>query len=330
MAKTKAELQSDIARKKAMVQQASVVNATMDAEEKKAAKETVKKLEAEIKRDQAELDLLMAPEIERKKKKKIEEQKAAGTYVPENVPVGLPDDILQEFKNNGITLDEGTFAVNGIGNTMLVYGGEKTTGKYAGGTLVQNKVADVKYTNKVVQSFIDDESIRSKVKAAMAAVGRTDINDITAYDEWKNVVAKAAEVYAGGRGLKVTPMDVLNMAVAGSRKANLPTQDITLQDPNVLKEIIKNNYRSTIGRLPNPEEEAARLNELNAIINKGTVTTTKTIGGKKVSTQTAGFTQATAEALITKKAKETAPEDYKLQQGLNFSDWLTKQMGSGI
>jgi hypothetical protein len=330
MAKTKAELQRDIARKKAMVQQASVVDATMTTEEKRAAKSTASKLNAEIKRDQAELDLLLAPEIEAKKQKKIEEQKAAGTYKPENIPEGLPDDILQEFKNNGIVLDEGTFAVGGVGNTMLVYGGEKTTGNYVGGTFVQGKAADVKYTNKVIQSFVDDANIRSKVKAAMAAAGMSDINDVTAYDQWKSVVAKAAEVYAGGKGLKVTPMDVLNMAVQSSGAANLPRKDVTLQDPEVLKEIIKNNYRSTIGRLPNAEEEAARLKELNAIINQGTVTTTKTVGGKKVSTQTAGFTQATAEALITKKAKETAPGDYKLQQGLNFSDWLTKQMGSGI
>ena len=330
MAKTKAQLQDSVARKKAMIEQASVIDATMSEQEKKLARETVTKLRAELKRDQAELDLLMAPEIEEKKKKKIEKEKEAGTYVPENIPKGLPDDILQEFKNNGITLDEGTFATGGVGNTMLVYGGEKTIGNYVGGTLVQGKGADVKYTNKVIQSFVDDPKIRAKVKAAMAAAGMTDINDISAYDQWKSVVAKAAEVYAGGKGLKVTPMDVLNMAVAGSKKANLPTQDVTMQDPEVLKEIIKNNYRSTIGRLPNPEEEAARLNELNAIINKGTVTTTKTVGGKTVRTSTAGFTQATAEALITKKAKETSPEDYKLQQGLNFSDWLTKQMGSGI
>jgi hypothetical protein len=156
------------------------------------------------------------------------------------------------------------------------------------------------------------------------------VNDITAYDQWGAIVDKAASLYAGGKGPKLTPMDVLNMTVSSSANANAPRVDVQLQDKNVLRDIIRNNYKSTIGRLPNEAEEKARMDELQKIINKGSVTTTKTVGGKKVTTTTPGFTQSGAESLIKEKAKKTAPGDYELQQASDFNTWLVKQMGSGI
>jgi hypothetical protein len=257
------------------------------------------------------------------------EDKKSGKYVPKQA-TKLPPDVLQEFKNAGFAITDEAFAAGGALSTMQVYAGEKTSSAYVGSTMQTTKSADVKFSNTVKADFWKDAGIRAKVKAAMAKSGANNVNDITAFDQWGAIVDKAAALYAGGQGPKLTPMDVLNMTVSSSGNPNVPKVDVQLQDPNVLREIIRSNYKSTVGRLPNEAEESARMEELQKIINKGSMTTTKTIGGKKVTTSTPGFTQAGAEALVTEKAKKSAPQDYELQQTSKFNSLLTKWMGSGI
>jgi hypothetical protein len=253
----------------------------------------------------------------------------SGKYVPTALQK-LPTDIIAEFKSQGIPMTEEAFMSGGVGSTSQVYTGTSKKTNYVGSALTTEAQDNIQYINTVKQSYWKDKNIQARVKAAMSTAGASNVNDITASDQWASIVDKAAALYDGGRGPKLTPMDVLNMTVSSSAAANLPKVDIQLQDPNVLREIIRNNYKSTIGRLPNSAEEEARLGELQNIINKGSTTTTKTIGGKKVTTSTPGFTQAGAEALITKQAKQNAPADYELKQASNFNTLLTKWMGSGI
>lgn len=313
----KLALEKEINLKTGQIQAAQRVDATMSPEEIQAAKNTASRLKKELGNAKKALAKLNQQTEDAAAERKKQQQIKEGTYVPPQA-ANIPDDVLQEFKNAGFTITDEAFAMGGAFSTMQVYVGEKA-----------NKV-DVKFSNTVKQDFWKDETIRTKVKAAMAQAGATNVNDITAFDQWGAIVDKAAAVYAGGQGAKLTPMDVLNMTVNASGSANLPRVDVQMQDPNVLREIIRSNYRSTIGRLPNEAEEAARMAELQKIINKGSVTTTKTVGGKKVITSTPGFTQAGAEALITEKAKKSAPQDYELQQTSKFNDLLTKWMGSGI
>jgi hypothetical protein len=253
----------------------------------------------------------------------------AGKYVPEQART-MDQSVLQEFKNAGFQITDESFAMGGALSTMQVYTGETKSKAYVGSQMADTVKLNVKFSNTVKQDFWKDAAIRNKVKAAMASSGATNVNDITAFDQWGAIVDKAAALYAGGQGPKLTPMDVLNITVSSNAAANLPRLDIQMQDPNVLREIIRSNYKSTIGRLPNSDEEEARMSELQKIINKGSTTTTKTVGGKKVTTSTPGFTQAGAEALVTEKAKKSAPVDYELKQTSNFNNLLTKWMGSGI
>lgn len=330
MASTKEKklaLQREIDLLTGRLQAAQTVDATMSQEEINAAKNTASKLKKQLESAKSSLNEIEKSEQERKAERKKQEQIAAGTYVAPQAKAMDPA-LLEEFKNAGFAPTDEAFAMGGAFSTMQVYYGDKKVKSKDGTTDILQP--NVKFSNTAKQDFWSDASIRTKVKAAMANAGATNINDITAFDQWGAIVDKAASLYSGGQGPKLTPMDVLNMTVSSSGAGNLPRVDIQLQDPMVLKEIIRNNYKSTIGRLPNEEEEKARLNELQKIINKGAVTTTKTVGGKKVTTSTPGFTQAGAEALITEKAKETAPLDYELKQASKFNDLITKWMGSGI
>lgn len=324
----KLALKKEIDLKTGQLKAAQTVDATMSAQEVAAAKNTASRLKREIQAAKAALALAEKPEKDAAAERKKQAEIKAGTYVPPQA-ANIPQDVLQEFKNAGFQITDEAFAMGGALSTMQVYTGEKASKAYVGSTLTTSSAANVKFSNTVKQDFWKDSTIRNKVKAAMAASGATNVNDITAFDQWGAIVDKAAALYSGGQGPKLTPMDVLNMTVSSSG-ANVPRVDVQLQDPNVLREIIRNNYKSTIGRLPNEAEEKARMDELQKIINKGSVTTTKTVGGKKVTTSTPGFTQAGAEAMITEKAKKTAPVDYELQQTTKFNSLLTKWMGSGI
>lgn len=332
MASTKEEklaLKKEIDLKTGQLQAAQRVDATMSPEEIQAAKNTASRLKKELGNAKEALAKLNQQTeeaaAERKKQKQIKE----GTYVPPQA-AGVPADVLQEFKNAGFAITDEAFAMGGALSTMQVYTGSSTTKAYVGSTMENKTTPNIKFSNTVKQDFWTDDSIRTKVKAAMARAGATNVNDITAFDQWGAIVDKAAALYAGGKGPKLTPLDVLNMTVSSAGNPDMPRVDVQLQDKNVLIELIRNNYKSTIGRLPNQAEEKARLDELQKIINKGTTTTTKTVGGKKVTVSTPGFTQAGAEAAIAAKAKKTAPGDYELKQADSFNTWLVKQMGSGI
>lgn len=333
MASTKEEklaLKREIDLKTGQLKAAQTVDATMSPEEIQAAKKTASRLKKEIEGAKAALAIAEKPEKDAAAERKKAAEIKAGTYVPAQA-AGIPQDVLQEFKNAGFQITDEAFAAGGALSTMQVYSGERKSKSYMGGSMMQDTtVSDVKFSNTVKQDFWKDDSIRTKVKAAMARAGAANVNDITAYDQWGAIVDKAASLYAGGKGPKLTPMDVLNMTVSSGANPNVPRVDVQLQDKNVLREIIRNNYKSTIGRLPNEAEEQARMDELQKIINKGSVTTTKMVGGKKVTTSTPGFTQAGAESLIKEKVKTTAPGDYELQQADSFNTWLVKQMGSGI
>jgi hypothetical protein len=325
----KLALQKKIDLKTGQLKAAQAIDATMSAEEIQAAKNTAARIKQEINAARASLSEIEKTDKEASALRKKNAEIKAGTYVPPQA-AGVPQDVLQEFKNAGFQITDEAFAMGGALSTMQVYSGEKTNKAYVGSSMQTTKTADVKFSNNVKQDFWKDAAIRNKVKAAMASAGATNVNDITAFDQWGSIVDKAASLYAGGQGPKLTPMDVLNMTVSSNAAANLPRLDVQMQDPNVLREIIRSNYKSTIGRLPNEAEEAARMAELQKIINKGSLTTTKTVGGKKVTTSTPGFTQAGAEALIAEKAKKSAPQDYELKQTSNFNNLLTKWMGSGV
>jgi hypothetical protein len=63
------------------------------------------------------------------------------------------------------------------------------------------------------------------------------------------------------------------------------------------------------------------------MIDKGTVTTTKKVGGKTVTEIKPGYSKEKAEAMITEKVKAQSPQDYEEAQSLGFADFLGKLKG---
>ena len=65
------------------------------------------------------------------------------------------------------------------------------------------------------------------------------------------------------------------------------------------------------------------LRYLYRSIEKGTVTTTKKVGGKTVTETKPGYTKEKAQALIKQSVEEKAPQDLAEKQSLDFGDFLS-------
>lgn len=185
-------------------------------------------------------------------------------------------------------------------------------------------VADVKneiysYTDKELDAFV----------AKLKALGFNNANRVTAPSIWATAVDGAANWYSSSNGMrKITPDEYLKWYAKGSGEANLPTKNIYQYDDATLEGYITSGFQKQLGRTATDAEKKALLNIFREKIAQGTVTTTKTVGGQKVVTQTPGFTAAAAEEIVTQKAKEAGGGvDFEKKTQQDFMGWLTKNMG---
>jgi hypothetical protein len=276
-----------------------------------------------------------ATKTEEKKKK---DAQAAGTYIPENAPSGvnskLMSDIAAAIKQTDPNINlETIFSTGGIGNTLLVYlgPGSKTTkvstSPDAAKAGIKTTVAgkdNINMTNSVAQSFLTDPKVQSQVTALMAAAGK-GTNLVESFAAWQAAVSQAATLYAGGTGLKVTPLDILKMnlnsgaGLAGTRIG----VTVNKEDPAVLGELMGNAFYKKTGARVTSEQKAELIAIAQKMIDVGQ--TTKTITDAKGNTRTfrsPGFSTESAVLKAEQYAKEKAPLDIARQQGLEFFGWM--------
>lgn len=305
-----------------------------DAKKKaKAYNEQVKSINTKISGLKREAT---ASKVEEKKKK---EAQAAGTYVPENAPPSvnskLFNDVAASLKQTDPNINLDTiFATGGIGNTLLVYlgPGSKTskvsTSPDAAKAGIKTTVGgkdNINMTNSVAQSFLTDPKIKSQVTALMAAAGKgTSLVD--AFGAWQAAVSQAATLYAGGTGLKITPLDILKMNLNSGANSLAGTKigvTVNKEDPAVLGEIMGNAFYKKTGARVTDEQKSELIAIAQKMIDAGQ--TVKTITDAKGNTRTfrsPGFSQASAVLKAEQYAKEKAPIDIARQQGLEFFSWM--------
>lgn len=218
-----------------------------------------------------------------------------------------------------------------LGSTPTVKGGKvmsPTGTQYqaldTGGEITKS-VAEVK------DSFYtwDDRTLNNFL-SRLKKYGYTDVTLPKAKSIWDMAVEGSSAWYAGSNGArKVTPDQYIEWYSKGAntQAAPAPTKAIYQYDPIVLGGLIDSIYQKTLGKLPTAEEKAARLKELQAEINKGTVTkTVKDKSGMAVTTTTPGFSQEEAQLSIAEKLKQENPDDYDRQKRIDFSGWLSQNV----
>lgn len=123
----------------------------------------------------------------------------------------------------------------------------------------------------------------------------------------------------------------LDSSSGGPKAPALPTQQIQQIDPAIKNAIVRSVFQTKLGRDETPEELKASLVDVEKMINKGQVTTTKVVNGKNQTTYTPGYSQARAEASIASgiDAATEGPiaQDLKEKKSLDFMDFLSQMRG---
>ena len=116
-------------------------------------------------------------------------------------------------------------------------------------------------------------------------------------------------------------------------KSSGVTQYVTKQAPELIAKDVDKFLLSTIGsKNINQESRDKIMAEINKMIEAGTTTTSKRDKtGKDVVTQTPGYSEERAAAVVERIAKEAEPGKYEQQKQLNFFDFMqqAEQMRGG-
>jgi hypothetical protein len=102
------------------------------------------------------------------------------------------------------------------------------------------------------------------------------------------------------------------------------TQYVTQQSPALLAKDVDKFLLNTIGsKNINEDSRKKIMDEIQKMIDAGTTTTTKMDkSGKKIVTQTPGYSEERAGAVVERIAKEAEPMKYQQQRELSFFDFI--------
>ena len=258
-----------------------------------------------------------------------------GIKIAENAPAGITQDVAADLAKEGFDVSNpAIFSTGGVGTTALVYFGETAKPgalQFKGGVPVSSVTPTTGFKNKVITDFWKDESLQNKIVSAYAAKGRS-IGQVEAYSIWQQLVNTAAEIYQGGKGAKVTPMQLLNDTLKGVKgdEPTLPTRSISQLDKAETFAALDSwasASTSIMRTLDNNEKQ--ELFEILEKLNQGTVTTYKKVKNLKtgkmenVQTTTPGLTPEKAQATVEKKLAELNPDDADRADRIRFADFLS-------
>lgn len=104
------------------------------------------------------------------------------------------------------------------------------------------------------------------------------------------------------------------------------TQTITQYDDKYLQGVGNSIAQDFLGRNLSTDELNKIMPKLKDIVNKGTTTTSKKVGGKNVVTTTPGFSQNAAQDIVQTELRLGASQDLQTKQYIDFADFISKNM----
>lgn len=262
--------------------------------------------------------------------------------IASNAPLGITDDLAMDLKiaTGEDYSDPNVFAAGGVGSTAFVYTGEvnKPTGLVMkdGKPVPFTPTPTLKLATTLATDFWNDQSLQNKIIGAYAAKGRT-ISKLEAYGLWSQLVTTAATIYQGGRGPKITPLQLLTDSLKSVKgdEPTLPTRSISQLDKAKSFDAIEQWGLGSIGQ---KLDEATKLELFNLLnkANTGTLTEYKKVKNKKtgkmenVQITTPGLTAEASQAIVEKKLQESNPEEYERRKGFEFMKDMTSILSGGL
>jgi hypothetical protein len=254
----------------------------------------------------------------------------------------LTEDVKQQFVGAGIPIgDDAAWYNGGIGNISSVYMGpgqpietKRKGTKGLGYRKMVEETDDVGYKANVQREFWTNDSIKNQIMGAYASVGRT-LTQWDASQLWDQYVERAAIVYQGGKGKKLTPYDLMQDDLANMRKNAAPKDTLTKTklDYAEVRDLLREVALNTSGFVPGEkvlkkafedfEKKNRGVYSENSIVNAA--------GGKAIdkSVVDRGLTQAEMRRQFEKQMEKKNPLETERQNNLDFNNALMKKIGGG-
>lgn len=319
--------QKELTAKIAAASKVDITSTT--ASERLASMKATEKYRVEL----AEINRQLSGRPKTPPKKKNAAPLDTGIIVAENAPTGITQDVAADLAKEGFDVSNpAIFAEGGIGTTALVYFGETTKPsglKFKGGVPVSSVIPTTGFKSKVITDFWKDEGLQNKIIGAYAAKGKS-IGQLEAYGVWQQLVNTAAEIYQGGKGAKITPMQLLTDTLKSVKgdEPTLPTRSISKLDKATSFAAMDSWAEKKLMRTLNDDEKQFLFDELEKL-NTGTLTEYKKVKNKKtgkmenVQVSTPGLTSEAAQATIEQKLIDLNPDDADRTSRIRFADWLS-------
>lgn len=230
----------------------------------------------------------------------------------------------------------GTSSSNAVSNTPSLGGNVLPPISSSWANNINNRLTDARI-NTAPTSFQQSASLvdsftkpqLTNIAKVLKSLGYSKSQISTGMKVKDILVSDFATTLAGSKTyndfVNTVSVDVLTGLNTDAR-ANVPTQTIQKYDPVVLGKLIDNIYQATLGEPASEEQKALRLAELEGMINTGTTTTTKKVGGKNVVTVTPGFSQERATANIEEQLKLMNPDEFDRKKRIDFQGWLSQNV----
>jgi hypothetical protein len=226
---------------------------------------------------------------------------------------------------------------NKLGGTSGVTAGQVYVGKGKGapqsksvgvGGISYYELGDTETAASLKSKYYADPLVEAKWSRTLSKYGYGNVDPLKAAAIYELAVDGASDWYVKSKGSRlVTPEQYLqwyakNQGVGDSNKPKVSVQKYLFQ-PEEIQSLIDDTLKSVLGRKATDSENKEFYTAIQGMINAGTVTTTKKVGGKTVTETKPGYTKEKAQALIKKSVEEKAPQDLAEKQSLDFADFLS-------
>lgn len=177
-------------------------------------------------------------------------------------------------------------------------------------------------------SYYTDPAVEANWIKTLQKYGYGTVDPLKAAAIYELAVDGAGGWYQKSKGARqITPEQYLqwyakNQGVGDENKPKVSVQKYLFQ-PEEIQSLIDDTLKSVLGRKATDSENKEFYTAIQDMINKGTITTTKKVGGKTVTETKPGYTKEKAQALIKKSVEEKAPQDLAEKQSLDFGDFLS-------
>ena len=177
-------------------------------------------------------------------------------------------------------------------------------------------------------SYYTDPAVEANWIKTLQKYGQGTVDPLKAAAIYELAVDGAGDWYQKSKGARqITPEQYLqwyakNQGVGDDNKPKVSVQKYLFQ-PEEIQSLIDDTLKSVLGRKATDSENKEFYTAIQGMIEKGTVTTTKKVGGKTVTETKPGYTKEKAQALIKKSVEENAPQDLAEKQSLDFGDFLS-------